>query len=196
MSQTFPLLKRHLGALLLACQFLLTACGPGTGGTGTGPHTVSAFSASYTNGVGASASVGAGSPTPAGTPTASPLPNPSPAPAPSPAPCTVGCDSNAATRTFSLQLQTDGITLTSPCAGFSYSGSWSVSAAGETSVPGVYTTSSVQQAAVLTAVFANASADSTSVTVSIRNAAGALLLGPLVLQRGTGSPATPATTGC
>jgi hypothetical protein len=170
---THPLLKQALHWLCLLAALALSACGPGTGGTGTGPQTIAPFAASY---IGTQSAA-----SPAGVATSS---------------TGAGSSTSAA---VSLQLQTTGIVVTSGCADFNYAGTWSVSSTGEISVQGIYSsagatgqTSAAPQTAVLRIAFANATAESAIVTLSIQTPSGTLLLGPVTLQLSTlATPAAP-----
>jgi hypothetical protein len=166
------LLKHALHWLCLLAALAFSACGPGTGGTGTGPQpiaTTAPFAATYTSAPSAGTLAGAGTPS-------------------------TGA-SSATTAAVSLQLQTTGIVLTSACASFNYSGTWSVSATGDISVQGIYT-STTEQAAILNIAFANANADSASLTLSIQTPSGTLLLGPVILQRSNTTAPIPVGSGC
>jgi hypothetical protein len=197
------LLKRCAISLCALAVLLLTACGPGTGGTGTGPNAAGSpttLTSSYFTSGGA------------GTVTAAPLPNPSTVPTVSPTSttglptptCTSSCASNLDGQAISLHLQADRITLSTPCATFTYAGVWSVSAAGETTVQGVWESSAVvngqtsrsSQNASLTLGFPNSLDGSSTVTVSIKDSAGRLLLGPATLQRAAAAPASVSSGGC
>jgi hypothetical protein len=172
MPKMHHLFKHAFHWLCLLAALALSACGPGTGGTGTGPQptaTIAPFAATYTN------ASSAGSVASTGTPS-------------------TGTNS-ATTAAVGLQLQTTGIVLTSACADFNYSGTWSVSATGGISVQGIYT-STTQQAAILSIVFTNANADSASLTLNIQTLSGTLLLGPVILQRSDSVTVAPPKSGC
>ncbi len=147
---------------------LLVACGPGTGGTGTGPV--------------------AGAPVPAGSPTLSSVYNGVYTANPSSAPATpTGCASCTSTQAVNLQVQTDSLQVSSPCFTFTYAGPSSAAADGSVAVQGTYTqlsaaapTGTSSQAATLTLRFA---AGNDSVQVTIQDAAGQTLLPPVTLQR-------------
>jgi hypothetical protein len=172
-----------LAGLLAA---LLVACGPGTGGTGTGPETVSQSPVF----VGSTISYTGIAPAPLST---TPLPGST---------CTALC--GTATASLSLQLQAQSIALQTGCASFSYSGPWSISAQGEVNVEGSYETvttvngqaNTSRQTAQLSLVFATPSADSSAVTLTLRNAQGDVLLGPIRLDRSTAATNIPAGGGC
>jgi hypothetical protein len=172
MPKMHHLLKHALYWLCLLAALALNACGPGTGGTGTGPQpiaTIAPFAAAYTS------APGAGSVTGAGTQSTG--------------------ASSATTAAVNLQLQTTGIVLTHGCAEFNYSGPWSVSATGDISVQGIYT-STTQQTAVLSITLTNANADSASLSLSIQTPSGTWLLGPVILQRSNLAPPAPPKNGC
>jgi hypothetical protein len=161
MTMTHHLLEHALHWLCLLAALTVGACGPGTGGTGTGPQPITAFAASYTSAPSA------------GTGSSAAMPS-------------TGTGS-ATSAVIRLQLQTTGIVLTSACAGFDYAGSWSVSPLGDISVQGIYASTSsvnsVQQAAVLSIAFTQTTGDSGSLSLRITTPQGTLLLGPLSLQR-------------
>jgi hypothetical protein len=199
-----------LRALLCAglCIFatmMLSACGPGTGGTGTGPSAVGGptpFTNSYFTSSGA------------GTVTSAPLPNPVTPSTPTATPslpastCTAGCASNLDTQALSLYLQADSVTLSSPCATFKFAGPWSISASGEATLLGVLEStvtvngqiSRTSQSANLTLSFAGTAQSSASVSVRITNSAGRVLLNPVTLLPASDAPAalTPvlSAAGC
>ncbi|MGA8514334.1 MAG: hypothetical protein WB821_06135, partial [Burkholderiaceae bacterium] len=176
MSIRNRLFKHAAYWLCIAAALILAACGPGTGGTGTGPQSIAAFAANYISVPSTGTAVGSTTPS-------------------------TGA-SSATTATFSLQLQTTGIVLTSACAGFDYAGAWSVSATGEISVQGLYAstgagglTSPPPQAAVLNIALTNTSADSASLTLRITTPSGALLLGPISMERSGAAIPTPQGQG-
>jgi hypothetical protein len=166
---TKPLLHK-LPMKLALCSLawlalLLAACGPGTGGTGTGPEAgapVAIAAPGVYNGVYTA--------------------NPSSAPA-----TPTGCASCTSTQAVNLQVQTDSLQVSSPCFTFTYAGPWSAAADGSVAVQGTYTqlsakapTGTSSQAATLTLRFA---AGNDSVQVTIQDAAGQTLLPPVTLQR-------------
>jgi hypothetical protein len=197
------LLNRCAIGLCLVALMVLSACGPGTGGTGTGPS-VGASPISFTDSYFTSSG--------AGTVTAAPLPNPGTTPTVSPttttslpAPtCTTSCASNLDGQAISLHLQADRIVLSTPCATFTYAGVWSVSATGETTVQGVLESSPVvngqtsrsSQNASLTLGFPNGVDGSSTLSVSIKDSAGKLLLGPTTLLRAANAPPGVNASGC
>jgi hypothetical protein len=197
MPKINQLLNRYAISVYTVVVLLLSACGPGTGGTGTGPSvsgSPSTFTSSYFT------SGGAGT-------VSAPLPGPtSPAATPS-VPgitCTAACTGSAANQALSLHVQADRIELSTPCATFTYAGAWSVSATGETTVQGVWESTVVvngqpsrsSQSASLTLIFPNGPDSSSTVSVSIKDVTGKLLLGPVTLQRATSPPAGASPSGC
>jgi hypothetical protein len=166
---TKPLLHKLAMKLALYClawlTLLLVACGPGTGGTGTGPMD--------------------------GTPTSTTAPGVysgvfTVTPSANPATPT-GCTSCTATQAVSLQVQTDSIKVSSPCFTFTYAGLWSAAADGSVMVQGSYTqlsatapSGTLSQPATLTLRFG---VGNNSVQLSIQDAAGQTLLLPTTLQR-------------
>ncbi len=198
------LLKRCAISLCLVALMLLSACGPGTGGTGTGPNVASSpvpFTSSYFTSPGAGTATAAPLPNPTATPTASPTSTAS-TPAPT---CTTACASGLNAQAISLHLQAESIVLSTPCATFTYAGVWSVSATGETTVQGVLESSTVvngqasrssSQNASLTLGFPSGVNSSSTVSVSIKDSAGKLLLGPATLQRAAAAPPSVNASGC
>lgn len=185
------LLHRCALSLCLLAALVLSACGPGTGGTGTGPNANSnptPVTNSYFAGTGA------------GTVTVAPLPNPSvPAPV-----CTVSCASGLDTQALSLHVQADRITLSSLCATFTFTGTWSLSANNEATVQGVLEsttvlngqTSRTSQSASLTLQFTGDADSSASVSVNVKDSTGTLLLNPVTLLRAGNAAPGAAATGC
>lgn len=193
-----PSLKRALLSLsgLISLSWLLAAlliaCGPGTGGTGTGPEPTSqspVLAGSTISYTGIAPLPLSGLPTPAATP----VPGGT---------CTALC--GTITTSLSLQLQSQSIALHAGCANFSYSGPWSISAQGEVNVEGSYETvitvngqpSTSSQAARLSLLFDTPSADSSAVTITLRNLQGIVLLGPVRLGRNAAATNAPALGGC
>jgi hypothetical protein len=197
------LLNRCAIGLCLVALLVLSACGPGTGGTGTGPSVGSSptpLTSSYFASPGAGAVPNAPLPNPATPPTGAPTATPS-----QPAfTCTASCASNLDTRALSLHLQADRITLSSPCATFTFAGPWSISATGDTTVVGMLEstvtvngqTSRASQSASLTLSFAGDAQSSPSVGVRITDSTGRLLLSPVTLLRAADAPAALGAAGC
>ncbi len=188
MPTTPPAIKQLLSccaiSLCLVAALLLAACSPGTGGTGTGP-TVSASPTTSTT----SYFTGAGAPAAAPS-----LPAPT---------CTVACPANPAPQAINLQVQPERIELSTPCATFTYAGTWTLSATGEATVQGVWESTTTvngqstrsSQSASLTLVFPSGLEGST-VSVSIKDSTGQLLLGPVTLQRTPSAPVNVSSPGC
>jgi hypothetical protein len=192
------LLKRCAISLCALAVLVLSACGPGTGGTGTGPNVASSpapFTSSYFTSEGADTAT-------------APLPNPPTTPTTTTSlpgiTCTAACTGNLDNQRLSLHLQADRIELTTPCATFTYTGGWTVSANGETTVQGVWKNSAVvsgqtsrsSQNATLTLIFSNGLESSNAASVSIKDSTGKLLLGPVTLQRAASAPASIGASGC
>jgi hypothetical protein len=188
------LLERAVFSLCLLAALVLTACGPGTGGTGTGPpvaNTPTAFANSVFTSPGTGSSTAVPAPNPSATPTAT-------------ATCAAVCAGSLQSQALSLILQAESIVLSSPCATFTFTGLWGASATGESVVQGTLEsttvvngqTSRTTQSASLTLQFAGTADSSNIVTLSIRDGAGNLLLPSVTLQRA--SSAAPASTlaGC
>jgi hypothetical protein len=147
-------LRRLLASLLLAA---LAACGPGSGGTGTGP--VNLFF---------------------GGTTATGLPG------------TVG----GSVGPLQLRLQDASVELTSACGRFVFAGDWSGTAGSVLVLPGRIDTGAQSAPATLRLQFSAAPSDSAQVTVTLFDAAGAVLLGPVLLDRRVGPEPDPATGAC
>ncbi len=203
------LLKRCAISLCLVALMVLSACGPGTGGTGTGPSVAASpvtLPSSYFTSGGVGTVTAAPPPNPSTPPSTVPTTTVSPTtttglPAPT---CTVGCATNLDGQAISLHLQADRIMLSTPCATFTYTGVWSVSATGETTVQGVWESSTVvngqtsrsSQNASLTLGFPNGVDGSSTVSVIIKDSAGRQLLGPATLQGVANAPPSVGAGGC
>lgn len=141
--------------LTTAATLALAACGPGTGGTGTGPIGVTlGFVGGSANGN----TTGPG------------------------ASCVGSCSDVA------LRLDTDRVELTTPCLRFVADGAWSADGAGLALIVGqirplASTSSATTAGALLRLQFSAAVASSGSVTVSLSDDTGRVLLAPLTLQR-------------
>ena len=154
--------RRAVGALTVALLALgLAACGPGTGGTGTGP----------VQGV---QLFGAGA-----------LPSFSPPGAACVGDC-VGAQ---------LRLEPEAVELASACLRFTHAGAWSTDTAGVALLSGSVETQGRDgrqtQPATLRLQFNGAAAAATGVTVTLTDARGSVLLGPVALSR----QAVAANTG-
>jgi hypothetical protein len=175
MHKFLHLIHRSALSLCLLTALVLSACGPGTGGTGVGPPIFT--SGFFSN-------------TAAGSVTAAPV-------------CSISCASNLNAQALSLKLLADSITLSSPCASFSYAGPWSSSATGEVTVQGVLEStanvngqsSRTSQSARLTLQFASSPDTSTAVSVSISDSAGVSILRPVTLSRVSAETPIP-TASC
>jgi hypothetical protein len=168
-----PLLKYrlHWFCLLLAL-LVLAACGPGTGGTGTGPTPTNAVAPGDGNLPGFMAAY-------SGSTTSLPSIPSSVTPT-----CANGCSTGTVSQTVNLQLQADSIVLTAPCITFTYVGPWSVLVSGVATVQGSYQSGfGNPQTATMVITFVGGSVDSGEVTVTVTDAANAVLLGPVHLQR-------------
>ncbi len=147
----------------LVCMFLLAACAPGTGGTGTGPIQLSS-SITF-------ASIRNDSVTNSGqTPTF----------------VAAGCDNTA----NSLRLETSSIVLTTACGTFTYSGTWSVSEANEAEVVGMWEKAFISSeqpnrssVAAMKLKFDSAPESSKSVLLRIQDSAGSVLVDFTTLDR-------------
>ena len=215
-----------LAALLFALALTLPGCGPGTGGTGVGPVrsfgvTPILFSGAVpgtsTTGAGAGAEAGAlpGVIPPMTTPAVQPpgftLGTTSSGSTSAAANCPVDCAVAAAT----IKVEGERVQLQGPCFHFVSQSPLAIAASGSAALAGTYQTTSqisdVQSVptgnststssvnATLMLEFAGRQADSSSVTISMRDSAGALLLEPAILLRVSvapgASPAEPQTGG-
>ena len=146
--------RRALGALVCAVLVWgLAACGPGTGGTGTGPvQGVQLF--------------GAGA---------------QPSFSPPGAACVGDCVG------AQLRLEPEAVELASACLRFTHSGAWATDAAGLAVIAGDVETHGRDgrqtQPATLRLQFSGAADSATSVTATLTDARGAVLLGPVALSR-------------
>ena len=138
---------RWCRAALLALAAVLAACGPGTGGTGTGP---------IQGTLGFSGSAGA-----------TILPTPG--------------------DLVSLRLEPQRVELLAGCKRFLYTGAWEVGTNGEAVLEGTLETTTVAGTGLVPAVlrlqFSEKEAASARVTVVVTGAGGAVLIGPLQLDR-------------
>jgi len=157
-------LRRLPGLLLAACLLALAGCGPGTGGTGTGPESTFA--------VGPSAMPGSTGP---GT-------------------GTLRSDCGSECPSAVLQLDAAVVELRAQCLRFVHTGPWTaegayaslpgtlqVTAAGETR----------SGSATLQLQFTTDPAASPIVAVTLLDEAGRTVLGPQVLKRAEGGAAAP-----
>lgn len=148
-------LCRLLIALLISLG--LAACGPGTGGTGTGPSL--GFSGSLT----ATTTAGTSSVTAPGA----------------------GCPPDC--QQAYLRLEPERVELAAPCLRFVSTGSWLTDAAGLTVVTGTLETTEGRVVATTQATlrlqFSTAAATSPVVTLTLSDALGHLLQGPIPLLR-------------
>lgn len=167
MSALRSALARTLRLLALPLVVLaLTACGPGTGGTGTGPISgIFQFS-----GPGFSSGM----------------------------PCAGQCPS------YILRLEPEHVEYSAGCNRFTATGPWAIDDKGMATLPGTLeTTESVngqvqtrRTPAWLYLQFGDAGVDSTEVSLSVRDAAGANLLMPTTLHKGTeGAQPAACTAG-
>ena len=143
-------------AALLALVAALAACGPGTGGTGTGP---------IQGALGFSGSAGA---------TIAPTPG----------------------DAVSLRLESPRVELLAGCKRFVYTGAWDVGANGEAVLEGTLETTTASGSgsvpATLRLQFSEKEPASARVTAVVTGAGGAVLLGPLTLERGEVAALAPA----
>lgn len=163
-----PTELRHCLRRLAAAAVLLglAACGPGTGGTGTGPVQTLSISFSATVISGAVVATAGGAPVAPGGPV-----------------CSSGCDR------ISLRLDAAQVELTAPCSHFAYSGPWAPDADGLLLLSGTQTTTTAAgtttTAAQLRLQFSERTTASAQVTYTLSSDTGATLLGPASLLRDT-----------
>jgi hypothetical protein len=157
-----------LTSLWIAC--LLVACGPGTGGTGTGPNV--------------GATLAEGTYTATLDPTLAPM---------QPLPCGDRCAGPLVLSVSDVRVE-----LNLPCQRFVHEGSWEFDADGRAELPGRWTTLAVsgdktvlQEQSVLLTVLANLpDGQGLRLELSLRGLDGAPLLGPvLVTQQPQQAPA-------
>jgi hypothetical protein len=158
-----------LRGLLLAALVALGACGPGGGGTGTGPLSFSGLGRSVTT-----AQPGTSPPT-GGT--------------------AGGCTDCVR---VDVQLQEAQIELTTPCSRFVFEGPWAQDVNGVVTVTGRYETPALGRTVVATLrlQFSGGADSSQQVTATLLDEAGALQVGPVTLARQAmlePRPAAPAT---
>lgn len=189
-----------LAALLLALIATLPGCGPGTGGTGVGPVSSFVMAPIFFSGA-----------IPPAQPPAFTLGTTSNGSTSAAATCPVDCSVAAAT----LTLEGERVLLQGPCFNFVSQSPLAIAASGSALLAGSYQTisqtstqtlnlqggqTSTSSADVTLMIeFASRQADSPSVTISVRDSVGALLLGPAILLRvsvASGvSPVEPQTGG-
>lgn len=144
---------------ILAVLFVLAACGPGGGGTGTGP--IAAFSPSFFSATSTLTSA-------------------------------VGAPAGASAR-VDLQLQSTSVELTTDCGRFVFTGDWTANAGSTVVLPGRFETATSATVASLRLQFSEGVSDSRQVTVTVLDASGRVLVGPVTLNRSEVLPARPAT---
>ncbi len=157
------------GALLLSLGACLFGCGPGTGGTGTGHMQLNGDAADrvawYLGPWGASNVMVAGAGTAASC-------------------ATPGTGLCAATN-VALTLEVNRIQLEASCWSFHHEGTWTVAENGELRVAGTYTTQMGNGAKADQAATLVAQPQGLDVTLSVQDATGVVLQGPMVLLRVT-----------
>jgi hypothetical protein len=160
-------LLRYACFTFLAVMLVLvvTACGPGGGGTGTGP--IQTFSTLATP----------------------PLPTtPSGGPITGPGSVTGGA---SACGRIDLHMEEGRVELVTGCGSFVFVGGWTVDSRGQVELPGTVQPSAGGNAARATLLlqFSGAPETSPSVTVSLMDEAGQILVAPEVLGRVENLPA-------
>ncbi len=184
--------------LCLAAVLAVAACGPGTGGTGTGPISGLAMQPSatyYAGTLGGTSTIGLGPGNPAtGSANGS-----------NTAVVTPGCSANCAAVAVNLQLEPQRIQLGSGCFSFVFTGSWSFAASGETTVLGSFqslstvnghTVAGDKLPSTLVISFPNDETLGNLLTLSIKDNTGRLLLGPTTLQRSADAPPPTSARAC
>lgn len=161
-------LGRALRLVVAACLVALGGCGPGTGGTGTGPE----------------GSFIVGPSTSPGDPSA---PDPNAIVAILKSGCAAGCGASV------LQLDAGSVTFANGCLRFSHTGAWTLDDRRVAEVAGTFTASGQAQAAEGTLRLAFT--DDDAVTATLLDGAGVTVLGPLALQR-TGAAAAASGASC
>lgn len=155
--------RRALAALAGSLLLGLAACGPGTGGTGTGPVQGVQF-------------FGGGA---------------QPSFSPPGAACVGDCVG------AQLRVEPDAVELASGCLRFTHAGSWAVDASGVAVIEGSVETQGrdgrPKQPATLRLQFSGAVEAASSVTATLTDARGVVLLGPVPLGR---QPAESAAGAC
>ena len=169
-----------LGVLVV---LVLTACGPGGGGTGTGPTSYSS-TVSVAGGVGGGSGGVTPNPPPGGGGT---VPNP-----PLPGDCTGAC------AEMDLHVQEGRVELVTGCGRFVFVGGWEVDANGLAVLPGMLESQSAGTAVAVTLrlQFGGTPEIRPSVTVTVVDAAGHILLGPKVLGQAETFQPRAAASGC
>ena len=174
-----------LAVQLLMLAVTLPGCGPGTGGTGVGP--VSSFGATPILFSGA---------VPSAQPPSLTLGTTSGGSTSAASACPGDCLEASAT----LKLESERVQLQGPCFNFVSQTPLAIAASGSAALSGTYQTSSQifsgqistsSVGATLTLEFSDRHADSPSVTISVRDSAGALLIGPAILLRVSVAPGVP-----
>jgi hypothetical protein len=151
--------EKLLRACLLAVFVFLAGCGPGSGGTGTGPIATQFFTA-------ATGLTGA-----------------------------TGGIAGPAAR-VDLQLQNTGVDLTTDCGRFVFTGDWAVNAGGTVVLPGRFERTGSSTVASLRMQFSEGVSDSRVVTVTLLDASGNVLLGPIALNRADALAPRAAAGSC
>ena len=182
------------GSMMALLLLLLTACGPGTGGTGTGPISANVFtplsfsSPAVTRApptlstTGASVIVAPSAP-------AGIAPDAAPA---VPDPCLVNCTGANGT----LLIEAQQVQLQTLCAKFVSLSPFVMAPTGETVLTGAFETQKISNGAIqssslpalLIVEFSSGKLDSDRVNLRVVNTTGALLVGPLALLRDTVVP--------
>lgn len=155
-------------ALLCAQAFMLAACGPGVGGSGTGP------AGAQLDGLvafGAQAAPACAGSAPSWLACS--------APATAPADTRVWVD-NLARPTLRLEVQGDALTLEARCTQSRFSGLWGTSAGSGLRYYGAY---SVGQGLPVAASLVGQPGEAGTAVVQVRGIDGAILLGPITVRR-------------
>ncbi len=188
-----PPMKTLKTSLLIALAMLaiLTGCGPGTGGTGTGP------------------SIGSNSPT---TPIFAPITYSGAQSMPTAVfggsnaerAASVFGPSVSALRNAVLSLDTQRIDLRKACQAFTYAGDWSIAPDGTVNLLGTYSSTRILPdgqvdvstlVAHLVLTFASGNINSTNLSATVRDSGESVLMGPFELQQSNGTGSTITVCG-
>lgn len=161
-----------IGVLLI---LVLTACGPGSGGTGTGPTSYSS-TASVTGGSSDGIPPGGAQP---GSP-------------PGSGQCTADC------AQIDLRLDEGSVELVTGCGRFVFAGAWEIDVNGMAVLPGSLQSHTGGPAvnATLRLQFSGTPESRPSVTVTVIGPAGEVLVGPRALGQVTTFQPAPPAAGC
>jgi hypothetical protein len=164
--------------LCTAALAWLAACGPGTGGTGNGE--TNTF---YLEVFGASASNVCTSPLGSTLPCADTTAGEAPASAPSTGTVVAHFTDRASEGATDLTITGNSAHLEAPCLGLRFDGDWGVAAAGDARFFGSYATAAAPTPVAATLAVDAVPGPGGALRVTLRQADGAVVLGPRVLSR-------------